>query len=92
MKDQTDRAHRDAPIIRIRGLGKRYGDHVVLRGIDFEVAYRGRLYPGAPRHRPVRVGDRDVKSQVCLAFNFTECNQTAEFADTPTGSSCAGYA
>jgi len=26
-----------APIIRIRGLGKRYGGHVVLKGIDFEV-------------------------------------------------------
>jgi len=26
-----------APIIRIRGLGKRFGDHIVLRGIDFEV-------------------------------------------------------
>ena len=25
------------PILRIRGLGKRYGDHVVLKGIDFEV-------------------------------------------------------
>ena len=26
-----------APIIRIRGLGKRFGNHVVLRGIDFDV-------------------------------------------------------
>ena len=25
------------PIISIRNLGKRFGDHVVLRGIDFDV-------------------------------------------------------
>jgi polar amino acid transport system ATP-binding protein len=28
----------EAPIIKIRNLGKRYGDNVVLKGIDFDVA------------------------------------------------------
>ena len=37
MKSMADRSAATEPIIRIRGLGKRYGDHVVLRGIDFEV-------------------------------------------------------
>ena len=37
MKSMADRSAATEPIIRIRGLGKRYGNHVVLRGIDFEV-------------------------------------------------------
>jgi len=38
MNPQSGSAAKAAePIIRIRNLGKRFGDHVVLRGIDFDV-------------------------------------------------------
>ena len=36
-KQTAPAAQVGGPIVRIRGLGKRYGDHVVLKGIDFEV-------------------------------------------------------
>ncbi|NLP82126.1 amino acid ABC transporter ATP-binding protein, partial [Acinetobacter baumannii] len=34
---QTLKSALDVPMIEIRGLTKSYGDHTVLKGIDFEV-------------------------------------------------------
>ena len=38
----------EPPVIRARGLGKRYGDKRVLAGLDFEIESRGFMLVTGP--------------------------------------------